>query len=403
MPYRSPYAGRLSDLIMRQGDIAADRAARSGEMWGNVIRGVAGIPAGMQQWRAANAEAQERAYDRQIARANVASQIGEREAAINERGYKRMDEQATKDLALTTQKVSAWLGDIASAPDAESQKMAYTTGRDALVKEGRLTPQDAPEFFPGQSWVKSRMAMLLPAAERFKQMFPESELLVEVGPGAILTPRSQAAGQPAYKAPQAPEPLHPVGPKGILTPRSQAAGQPAFRPPQREPQGSYQWAKDPKTGAVRLMSADEIRAIGAGQPDTADMRNKEAGKKTAAIAVKAVRDLGAGIFTKVGPAQRIDAIKRGAEAIWGTDPEFRTYQDSRMALAGTLAVEQQGSRVSDADVKALWLPMVPDAYRDTKESYDLKWKLIDSMRGFEGAGEFDFDPATGQFVPHGAR
>lgn len=141
-----------------------------------------------------------------------------------------------------------------------------------------------------------------------------------------------------------------------------------------------QWAKGPD-GIVRLYTPSEIRSLGASQPDTADMRNKQAGKATAAIAVGAVRRLGDGIFTHVGPAQRAAAIERGVEAVFGTDPEFRTYQDSRMALAGTLAVEQQGSRVSDADVRALWLPMVPDAYRDTKESYKLKWQLIDAMRG----------------------
>ena len=128
------------------------------------------------------------------------------------------------------------------------------------------------------------------------------------------------------------------------------------------------------------------KLTGVGQPPTADMRNKEAGKRTAARAVEAVRTLGEGIITKVGPAQRMEAIKRGAEAVFGNDPEFQTYQDSRMALAGTLAVEQQGARVSDADVKALWLPMVPDAYRDTSESYKLKWDLINAMRGVESKG-----------------
>lgn len=151
----------------------------------------------------------------------------------------------------------------------------------------------------------------------------------------------------------------------------------------REPQGTPMWAKDPQSGQVRLMTPDEVRRIGATQPDTADMRNKEAGKRTAARAVDAVRALGGKIITRVGPAQRIEAVKRGVEAVFGNDPEFQTYQDSRMALAGTLAVEQQGARVSDADVKALWLPMVPDAYRDTAESYKLKWELINAMRGVD--------------------
>lgn len=155
--------------------------------------------------------------------------------------------------------------------------------------------------------------------------------------------------------------------------------------PDDGPTPQYMWASD-KDGSVRLMSTDEIRRTGAGQAPTADMRNKGSVKATAARAVGAVRKLGERVITKVGPAQRADAIKRGTEAVFGSDPEFRTYQDSRMALAGTLAVEQQGSRVSDADVKALWLPMVPDAYRDTSESQALKWELIDTMRGVDAGG-----------------
>lgn len=116
--------------------------------------------------------------------------------------------------------------------------------------------------------------------------------------------------------------------------------------------------------------------------DTADMRNKVAGRELAAASINAVRQLSAKIITKVGPSQRADAIKRGAEAVFGSDPEFRTYQDARMALAGNLAVAQQGSRPSDADIKAIWLPLVPDAYRDTggpDGSAEMKWNLINTM------------------------
>ena len=159
-----------------------------------------------------------------------------------------------------------------------------------------------------------------------------------------------------------------------------AQGVEAYDEPNQGPQPQYQWGKD-KTGTVRLMTPQEIRSEGGQQPDTADMRNKEAGKRVAARAVKAVRAIGDRVITKIGPAQRAEALKRGAAAVFGNDPEFRTYQDARMALAGNLAVEQQGSRVSDADVKSLWLPMVPDAYSDTSESQAMKWGLIDEMRG----------------------
>ena len=152
--------------------------------------------------------------------------------------------------------------------------------------------------------------------------------------------------------------------------------------PERQPQGpapQYQWSRDPKTGDIRLMTPQEIRASGSQQPPTADMRNKVAGRELVAKSLSPMEKLSATIIAKVGPAQRADAIKRGAEAVFGTDPEFRTYQDARMALAGNLAVAQQGSRVSDQDVKALWLPLVPDPYRDTAESAAMKWEMIRTM------------------------
>jgi len=112
---------------------------------------------------------------------------------------------------------------------------------------------------------------------------------------------------------------------------------------------------------------------------TAEMRNKVEGRKLAAKSINSVEQLSQKIITRVGPGQRAAAIARGAEAVFGSDPDFRTYQDARMALAGNLAVAQQGSRPSDADIKAIWLPLVPDPYRDTSASAKQKWELIRTM------------------------
>ncbi|HEY2976835.1 MAG TPA: hypothetical protein VGJ35_02625, partial [Burkholderiaceae bacterium] len=127
---------------------------------------------------------------------------------------------------------------------------------------------------------------------------------------------------------------------------------------------------DPDTGAV---------LNGVGVPPTADMRNKEAGRALVGRSIGAIENLSKRILTSVGPEQRLEALKRGTEAVFGNDPTFRTYQDARMSLAGNLAVAQQGSRPSDADIKAIWLPLVPDAYRDTSESAAMKWDLIKTM------------------------
>jgi hypothetical protein len=125
-----------------------------------------------------------------------------------------------------------------------------------------------------------------------------------------------------------------------------------------------------------LLTQEEASQRGADPPPTADMRNKTEGRRLVRASIVAIEDLSKEIIGKVGPQQRLDAIKRGTAALAGYDAAFRTYQDARRALAGNLAVAQQGSRPSDADISAVWLPLVPDAYSDTRESAEMKWDLI---------------------------
>lgn len=148
---------------------------------------------------------------------------------------------------------------------------------------------------------------------------------------------------------------------------------------------------DRGTGTARAITGADGQTVGLAP--TAEMRNREAATGKAFESVKAVRALGDKLITKVGPAQRAQAVARGAAAVFGNDPEFRAYQDARKALAGNLAVMQQGSRPSDADIMQIWLPLVPDVYRDTKESADIKWRLIEVGSGFNQAGASQGIPA----------
>src|SRR5690606_10432051 len=141
---------------------------------------------------------------------------------------------------------------------------------------------------------------------------------------------------------------------------------------------------DRQTGTTRPIRDPQGQIVG--PAPTAEMRNREAVREKAAEGMRAIKDLGDRIIQRVGPAQRAEAIRRGAAAVFGHDPEFRAYQDARMALAGNLAVLQQGSRPSDADIKAIWLPLIPDPYTDTAESAALKWRLIETMSGFVDSG-----------------
>lgn len=120
------------------------------------------------------------------------------------------------------------------------------------------------------------------------------------------------------------------------------------------------------------------------QAPTTEMRNRVEARRLVSTSIDAVKNLSERVITKIGIAQRAGAVGRDIQAKLGNDPEFITYQDSRSALAGNLAVAQQGSRPSDADIKAIWLPLVPDAFRDTKESAAMKWELIKTMSLPEG-------------------
>lgn len=135
---------------------------------------------------------------------------------------------------------------------------------------------------------------------------------------------------------------------------------------------------DRGAGTTRPIRAGETGDT-LGPAPTSEMRNKAEGRKLAMASIAAVKAYSDRVIRRVGPAQRAEAIHRGADAVFGNDPEFRTYQDARRALAGNLAVAQQGSRPSDADITAIWLPLVPDAYRDTADSAAMKWDLINTM------------------------
>lgn len=134
-----------------------------------------------------------------------------------------------------------------------------------------------------------------------------------------------------------------------------------------------------QTATAQPIKTAEGQAV---QPaPTAEMRNREAARKLVIPGIDAIEKLSQQVITHIGPAQRADALKRGAAAVFGSDPQYRTYQDARYALAGNLAVAQQGSRPSDADIKAGFLPLVPDVYADTTESAAMKWRLLRVIAG----------------------
>lgn len=173
------------------------------------------------------------------------------------------------------------------------------------------------------------------------------------------------------------------------------------RPPSSPPVMLIQTSEGPQLLDKRTGTTREItNAAGTtvAPAPTADMRNKVAARQLVKQSIDSIQTLGDTIITKIGPAQRATAAIRGAEAVFGSDPSFRAYQDARTALAGNLAVAQQGSRPSDADIKAIWLPLVPDPFRDTSESAALKWKLIREMSNVGAAGNEETETPYQQYL-----
>ena len=140
---------------------------------------------------------------------------------------------------------------------------------------------------------------------------------------------------------------------------------------------------------IRVMPRSQAQGRDFPAAPTADMRNKAVARGLVARSISAIKELSQKVITKRGIAQRATAAGRSVEAAMGNDPEYRTYQDARMALAGNLAVGQQGSRPSDADIRAIWLPLIPDVFRDTDESAAMKWDLIGTMSNTGEQGSAD--------------
>ena len=142
-------------------------------------------------------------------------------------------------------------------------------------------------------------------------------------------------------------------------------------------------------------------------PRTTFQVNAEEAQEKAADSITALEGLSRLLITKVGPGQRGTAIGRQILAYMGYEdanqfmPDgtdnavlqamgipagtqeadnmiaiFRGYMDARQSLAGNLAVMQQGSRPSDADIKKVWLPLVPNPFSDSPASARIKWWLI---------------------------
>ena len=241
---------------------------------------------------------------------------------------------------------------------------------DSVIGEGgevlfEGTPK--PENLTGEEQALDAYAHSLDLDSRFKLSHAQrSEYTREqrdiLNPGSIIAIADPSTGQEAYWNRSA---------SGETTPLLLPDGTQA-RP--RAIEVNKDWFS--VNGEDVYLTQKEQGELNAGRPSTADMRNKQDGRKLVGPSITAVKALSERVITLNGPEQRLKAIKEGTLAALGEEPEFKTYQAARNSLAGNLAVAQQGARPSDADIEKVWLPLVPDAYSDTAESAEMKWDLI---------------------------
>jgi hypothetical protein len=134
-------------------------------------------------------------------------------------------------------------------------------------------------------------------------------------------------------------------------------------------------------------------------PPTADARKRMEDRGKAEEFINSVQQIGNRVITeKLAIIQKAKSTGRSVDAALANDPDYRTYQDARGALATKIGrMVDPGGRLSDFDVKGVWLPMVPDAFKDTKASAEMKWKLLRRSAGLEvedAAGEQGGAPQT---------
>ena len=429
-PYRNPHVGSLSQLLMAPGQIEAQRAQTvgnaqaqaaqaSGQAWGNAIQGAGQAVSGAIQQatdprrKLEAAQLESAMLENDAAKQRKADLIALDQAMSTPGGLDAVLKAAPGHLQpaiLKSYQEAQRIGNDAkaSAQKARELQQEHFGYLGAQIKQNAYDPTWAlAAIHQARETYADDPALLKQIDALRMQVIEQPESIQKIADAAILgssyktllTPQAPIEHDPTKAlvtregktivaaVPKVEEPktykVTVAGPKGeklekLVTEAELKAGVPAYQEPDMARADRYLWSMAPD-GTVKLMTPQEVRQTGSAQPPTADMRNKAAGRELVAKSISAVQDLSQRIITKVGPTQRAEALKRGADAVFGNDAEFRTYQDARMGLAGNLAVAQQGSRPSDADIKAIWLPLVPDPYRDTADSAALKWDLIRTM------------------------
>lgn len=203
--YRVPYApslrdlydhrnSRITDLLMRQGDIQANRAHDSGQIWGHAIQNIGQQVAGGIQQHAELKEQSKRskAFDAAIATGDpkeIIRVLGPKDgpAVVNALKATTPDgmKQYTDRMALLRDTAR---GVLAVPP--ENRQQAYEYARNSLLQGGVIKPEEVPEQYDEG---------LLRQASAYGAEPAKTQGLMNVPPeNTVLDPTT---GQPVFTAP----------------------------------------------------------------------------------------------------------------------------------------------------------------------------------------------------------
>lgn len=252
---------RITDLLMRQGDIQAQRAHDSGQIWGNAIQNIGQQVAGGIQEHAERKEQSKRskAFEAAIATGDpkeIIRVLGPKDgpAVVNALKATTPDgmKQYTDRMALLRDTAR---GVLAVPP--ENRQQAYEYARNSLLQSGVIKAEEVPEQYDE--------ALLRQASAYGEAPKDKARKLHNAAPGTTVL--DEETGQPVFTAPpEAPKPPNlqatPTA-QGIrpFNPQTGQLGDVIGQPPPNQPrEESRSWVLRPgadgKATAMRVRESD---------------------------------------------------------------------------------------------------------------------------------------------------
>lgn len=409
MPYQSRHASSLADLMMRQGEIEASKAQNRGNLWAGVVRGVAGIPAGIQQRKAANAEAQELAFDRGLKRRDMESQIGEREASIAKRIQETLTEEEARQHAKQTKAAIGILGEYAGLTPDE-QRAAWPTVQQRLATDAGWEPDRIPKEPRPTGWVKGQMLPLGLTDKALGLIFPDEKAPepFTLGPGQ----QRFGAGGGAPIASVDPTPQAPSNPTEASLAAAAAAGDPnalkalaLIRGQQRQPQGP----QGPRSPIWVIQDGKFVDLAGVAPPGSQPANSREQGRAVTSGDAGRVAEFDTSLddlaildqqLGTTGASSKVGAMLPNAVTEWtgwGSDAKQRQGTIDRVKQVIGKALEGGVLRKEDEYKYAKILPTIGDPPEVAKSKLaELRKALTQRRQTFvESLGDAGFD--TGKF------